>query len=411
MKPLALLAALLGAFSVSASASSWMQYDQSNSPLPSNSVTATLNDGAITWVGTFDGLAMFNGMDWTIYQSETSILPDDHIHDIYKDTQGNTWVVSGTGLLKINVNGWEVIDFSNSPTPTAQLRCVTTDSQNNLWIGTWGYGVLRFDGNNWAAFDYTNSTLPSNGIFDIKADENDHIWVGTYNGGVSKYDGQTWTTYDTDNSDLPHDNVRNITFDSNGVIWFGTDDGLARKTAVNHWDVFTYQELGHSIHTIHAGLQAAAGHLYFATDGGLLEFDGSSYMVYSAQNSNLPNNNLRSISRDHHGNLWIGTGNNGVVVFSEQGSLSVADDDHTAEYFRPYPNPTEGSVILDLTEDLNNDFEVLIHNNVGQLIFRKAMTGYHSGIVELSLADLPNGMYTITVLSDDKFDTDRILKI
>jgi ligand-binding sensor domain-containing protein len=125
MKPLALLAALLGAFSVSANANSWMQYDQSNSPLPSNSVTATLNDGAITWVGTFDGLAMFNGMDWTIYQSETSILPDDHIHDIYKDTQGNTWVVSGTGLLKINVNGWEVIDLANSPTPTAQLRSIT----------------------------------------------------------------------------------------------------------------------------------------------------------------------------------------------------------------------------------------------------------------------------------------------
>jgi streptogramin lyase len=411
MKSLAFLTALFSAFSVSSYASSWMQYDQTNSPLPSNAVSATLNDGAITWVGTDNGLAMFNGTDWTIYQSETSLLPDDHVHDIYKDTQGNTWVATSMGLLKINLNGWEVINLSNSPIPSDQFRTVTTDQYNNLWIGTWGNGVLRFDGNSWTEYNTQNSMLPSNGVFDIEADNAGNMWIGTYNGGVTKFDGQNWTVWNTDNSDLPHNNVRNITFDNNGVIWFGTDDGLARKTAVNHWDVFTYLELGHSIHTIHEGIQVASGHLYFATDGGLLEFDGSNYQVFSAQNSNLPNNNLRSVSQDHHGNLWIGTGNNGVVVFSEDGSLSIADNTGAVEYFRPYPNPTNGSLILDLSDELKDDFEVLVHNNFGQLILRKRMVNYSTKILDLNLSDLPSGAYTVTVLSNQKFDTDRILKI
>ena len=92
MKSIAFLTALLSAFSVSANAISWMQYDQTNSPLPSNSVTATLNDGEVTWVGTNNGLAMFNGLNWTIYKSETSQLPDDHVYDIYKDNQENNCV-------------------------------------------------------------------------------------------------------------------------------------------------------------------------------------------------------------------------------------------------------------------------------------------------------------------------------
>ena len=89
-----------------------------------------------------------------------------------------------------------------------------------------------------------------------------NVWVGTYNGGVSKFDGQNWTTYSTSNSELPHDNVRDITIDENGIVWFGTDDGIARKTA-NHWDVFTYLELGHSVHAVYQGIKGSLRPYFF----------------------------------------------------------------------------------------------------------------------------------------------------
>lgn len=410
MKTLAILTSLFGAFSLSASASSWMQYDQSNSPLPSNAVTATLNDGSITWVGTDEGLAMFNGSDWTIYQAESSTLPGDHIQDIYKDANGNTWVATNNGILKISLNGWEVFDMNNAPIPTDQFRSVTADVQQNLWFGTWGYGLLKYDGANWTVFDDQNSGLPSNGIFDIAFDDSENLWIGTYNGGVTKFDGQNWTTYTTSNSELPHNNVRSVTVGQNGVIWFGTDDGLARKTAVNHWDVFTYLELGHSVHTVHAGIQVEPGHLFFATDGGLLEFEGSTYRTFTAQNSDLPSNNLRCLSSDAEGNLWIGTGNNGVALFSEQDLLSV-DRKEQVNYFTPFPNPTTGSITLDLKKDLGNSFEFIVHNNIGQTVFRKQLANYSSGILTLDLNELPNGALSITLVSDRKSDTKRVIKL
>ena len=410
MKSIAFLTALLSAFSVSANATSWMQYDQSNSPLPSNSVTATLNDGEVTWVGTNDGLAMFDGLNWTIYKSETSQLPDDHVYNIYKDNQENTWVSTNMGLLKISMSGWEVVNMANSEIPTTQIRSILSAQQNNLWIGTWGSGLLKYDGATWTVYNDQNSQLSSNGIFDVELDETGNVWVGTYNGGVSKFDGQNWTTYSTSNSELPHDNVRDITIDENGIVWFGTDDGIARKTAGNHWDVFTYLELGHSVHAVYQGIKVASGHIYFATDGGLVEFDGSTIEIFTAQNSDLPSNNLRSISEDSNQNLWLGTGNNGVAIFSEQDLLSVSNE-NKPDFFIPFPSPTSGSLTLDLQENLGQEFEVLVHNSIGQMVYRTGINQYSSGNYDLDLSDLPDGALSITIVSDRFSDTKRVLKL
>ncbi|MCB9187411.1 MAG: T9SS type A sorting domain-containing protein [Flavobacteriales bacterium] len=410
MKALAILTSLFGAFSLSASASSWMHYDQSNSPLPSNSVTATLNDGAISWVGTDEGLVRFNGTDWEVYTSETSQLPNNHVQDIHKDNQGNTWIATYSGVLKINLNSWEVIDMSNSPIQSNQIRSIATAANNTVWFGTWGNGLISFDGQSWELFDTQNSDIPSNGIFEVSVDNDQNIWVGTFNGGVSKFDGQTWTTYNTSNSELPNNNVRDITIDHSGIVWFGTDDGLARKTPSGHWDVFTSQELGHAIHTVHDGIQVGDGHLYFATDGGLVEFESFNYTVYTLQNSSLQTNNLRCISQDHMGNLWIGTGNNGVTIFSPESTLSV-DEDLPTNFFEPYPNPTTENTILDLNSDLGEDFEVMIHNSMGQMVYRNKVKNFSSRIYPIELDDFPPGYFSVSIISNGNVDTKRVLRL
>ncbi len=387
-----------------------MHYNQSNSPIPSNTVTAVLNDGGTTWVGTDEGLARFNGTDWEIYTSEISLLPDDHVQDIYKDNQGNTWVSTYNGILKINLNGWEVIDMSNSPIQSDQIRSISVAADNTVWFGTWGYGLIAFDGQNWTLYNTENSNIPSNGIFEVTVDDVDNIWVGTFQGGVSKFDGNTWETYNSSNSELPNNNVRDITFSQSGIVWFGTDDGLARMTSEGVWDVFTYLELGHSVHTIHDGVKVSNGEVYFATDGGLIKFESFTYTFYTFQNSSLPSNNLRCISLDLNGNLWIGTGNNGLTTFSPEGTLSV-NDRQQLDYFQPYPNPTTENTFLNLDANLGDDFEVIIHNNLGQLIYRNQMKNNANRIYPIELGDFPAGYFSVSIISDGNVDTKKVLKL
>lgn len=411
MRTVTFLTTVLAAFSLTANANSWMHYDDTNSPLPSNTVNITFNDGAITWIGTDNGLVRYNGSDWTVYQSESSDLPDDNVHDIHKDDFGNMWIATDKGVLKISNNGWEVFNESNSDIPSDLVRAISSDSHGNLWIGTWGNGIAKFDGSNWATYDTENSELPSNGIFTLEMNENDQLWIGSFNGGATMFNGQTWTVYNTSNSGLPHNHVRSITFDYNNIIWFGTDDGIARRAWSGHWDVFTYLELGHSVHTIYAGFQTEPGHLFFSTDGGLVEFNGSGHNVYSAQNSNLPSNNLRSVSEDHSGNLWLGTGSSGLAVFSLEGTLSITDQPQTKNLFTPYPNPTTQGVILNLSSGIHSDFDVLVHNTAGQLVMQERMNGFGASTYNIDLSKMQPGALMISVISDRFIDTQQVLKL
>ncbi|MBA7552848.1 hypothetical protein ES705_45424 [subsurface metagenome] len=56
-----------------------------------------------------------------------------------------------------------------------------------------------------------------------------------------------------------------------------------------------------------------SGILWFATNYGLVNFDGTNWGYYTMQSNGLPDNNLKAIEFDDNGNVWIGT-NRGLSV-------------------------------------------------------------------------------------------------
>jgi hypothetical protein len=65
---------------------------------------------------------------------------------------------------------------------------------------------------------------------------------------------------------------------------------------------------------------------------------------------------------------------------------------------------------LDLSETVGSNFEILVHNSLGQMVYRENLKNYSSGTYQLNLEDLPPGALSITILSDRKTDTKRVLK-
>lgn len=396
--------------STSAFASNWMHYDQSNSPLPANHVTSVLSDEDGTWVGTDDGLAFFDGVDWEVYDSETSELPDNYIRDIHKDNSGITWIATDGGLLKVDANGWESLTMSNSNIPSNNIRSVTTDSEGNIWIGTWGQGIAFKDGNNWTVYDTNNSDLPSNGVFTVELDELGVVWVGMFNGGVSKFNGITWETFNTSNSDLPHNHVRTISFDQNHIAWFGTEDGIAKKTPGDQWNIYKAETIGYSFHTVYKGIVESPGVVYFGTDGGILQFVNSTFSMVTSQNSNLPSNNIRSMALDGDGNVWVGSGNDGLSIYSAQGTLNVKQPLKGGE-FPVYPNPSVGEITFHLPSKNTKNTDIVVFNGIGQAVIQKQLV--NSGIVQqtLDVSSLPLGTYFLSVRSSDGMAQSRFQKL
>ena len=396
--------------SANTNASSWMHYDDDNSPLPSNTVNAVFCDEDGTWIGTDNGLAHFNGSTWQIYDSETSELPDNNVRDIHKDIAGNIWVATDEGILKITETDWEIMNSSNSGLPSNNVRTVSTDSEGNLWVGTWGNGIARLVGNQWTHYTTVNSDLPSDGIFTVEVDYLGHVWVGSFNGGVSKFDGQTWITYNTDNSELPHNHVRTIVFDHSNIMWFGTDDGLARKTPGGHWDIHDLETIGFTFHTVFDGVLESPGKVYFATDGGILQFNQSNFNMITAQNSSLISDHIRAIDQGPNGNLWLGTGSAGISIYLPNGNVGVKEPLKGADIVTVYPNPTVNEISFLLPNKGPVISEVLITNVTGQAVMQKAISSSGAGPIRLDVRELTQGAYQLTVVSPEGIAYSKFLK-
>jgi ligand-binding sensor domain-containing protein len=87
---------------------------------------------------------------------------------------------------------------------------------------------------------------------------------------------------------------------------------IARKTPSGEWDIYQGENIGYSFHTIREGIVESPGVVFFATDGGILRFVNSAFSIITSQNSNIPSNNLRSMGLDAEGNMWGGSGTDGI---------------------------------------------------------------------------------------------------
>ncbi len=68
------------------------------------------------------------------------------------------------------------------------------------------------------------------------------------------------------------------------------------------------------------------GHLWIATEMGLLEFDGDRLRRYTRRNG-LAEDSLWSVLRDREGNLWAGTGSSGTMRISRTGFTTFDESD------------------------------------------------------------------------------------
>ncbi|MGE5352776.1 MAG: two-component regulator propeller domain-containing protein, partial [Acidobacteriota bacterium] len=261
--------------------SMWSVYNNSNSPLPGNSITALYADKKDNiWTGlgrpypeskdSSYGLAKFDGKNWTGYNAANSGLPSNYVTAITGDLFGSIWV--GTfdkSYARFDGTNWQTFNSSNSSLPAINITSVVTDPKGNKWF-TSENGLTELEGNSWKLYDKSNSGLPDNFVNAVAFDSSGNKWIGTKSGLV-KYDSNSWSVYDTSTSDLPWDFIWSVAVDHKGTIWLGSS---------------VFQPSSYSA-------------------GGLVRFDGMNWKVFSTANSILPSNVVNIIKIDSYGNKWF----------------------------------------------------------------------------------------------------------
>lgn len=287
------------------------------------------------------------------------------------------------------------------------VTCALEDSRGFLWFAT-SEGLNRWDGFQFKTFrndPLNNHSLPGNFILYLEEDAAGNLWIGTNQDGLSKYDLSREQFYNYahvpgDEHSIPGSVVRSVYSDSKANVWIGTNYGLAKYLPgqdqfkhysfpmngalhspdiraifqVNEWEMYIQTNLGlfsmdlsseemSFIH--HRWPEALSGllgqndpllidsqeNLWIGSRSGLHKYNThtkelSVYLYHENDPASVSSQRFSKIFEDSHGNIWIGTENNGINLYNrEEDNFTVLKSNQLQE------NSLSNNIITDIYED------------------------------------------------------------
>jgi signal transduction histidine kinase/ligand-binding sensor domain-containing protein/DNA-binding response OmpR family regulator len=251
--------------------------------ITSNNVKAILTDGDNVYIGTHGGglshLQRKTGKI-TIYTTANSELCGNNIYALSKTPDGNIWIGTLDGLMIFNPDNHTFTQFfqdkAQQKLSAKQIYALSLDSRNRLWIGT-DNGVFCYSFNG-KKLDHFSSSGKQGDLSDahincIYEDNKKRIWIGTRS-GLNLFDenSRKFTAYHTEDG-LPNNTVFGILQDSFGRLWISTNKGLT--CFISETEKFrTYQLID--------GIQSDQfnNYAYCKTASGVMFFGGINGITY-----------------------------------------------------------------------------------------------------------------------------------
>ncbi|MEO6295665.1 MAG: two-component regulator propeller domain-containing protein [Dokdonella sp.] len=247
-------------------------------------------------------------------------LPSSVAYKTVQDRDGFVWIGTQDGLARYD--GIDFLTFRHDPTNPGSLAsndvsAVLIDREGRLWCGGEASGLNRLEDDgktfkHWMHRPNDLVTLGSNDLFSLAQDASGAIWVGTYLGGLNRLEPDgSFLHVDHDAEDpasLRSSTVYGLSADARGRLWIGTDEGLDVREAdgrIVHVDVplFT-QRPGPSV--VLSFLQESDGSMLVGTRKGLFRIDAD--LRYQEEiAASTPALTVSSLARDpSDGSLWLG---------------------------------------------------------------------------------------------------------
>lgn len=306
--------------------------------LPQNSVTTILQtrDGYL-WLGTFGGLARFDGIKFTVFDPNNSPgLQGNRILSLFEDRAGNLWIGTAHNGLSRYAQGrfttWTIKDGL----PDDQVKGITEDQDGALWLMT-RRGLARYADGKFSV-PLKEDMSQGDSIWLLRATRDGSIWMTTRSGLV-RYRNGAFTTYES-SEDRPLVPALDLQETSDGSFWVASHRGLFRfrdeRFTTFATYKFKYQSSVPAYHEPQDNLvyfifEDQEGKTCFLTPHGISRFDGEKIVsfrkVSGLKNIFRDEEWVRSFIRDREGNLWVGNIGLGLHRYKEAPIVSYAAED------------------------------------------------------------------------------------
>lgn len=309
--------------------------------LPGDNVRSICIDHAKNiWVGTNLGLGLldpFTGK-FKVFKhiaNNPASLAGDNIHQIIEMNDRTLWIASdigGISVLDLNLYKnplTEELKFSqitkeNSGLSSNNNRRIIQDSFGNIWIANYSMGIdfIAKSAASINTLQYMGKALEE--VTGLYCDHQGNLWIGQDN-LMSLYQNgklmQTWnfSSYLSNSSS----SIYVFEEDKKGNIWCGTSDNGVLKFNP-HTHSFTRISYAQNL-DVHALYENAQGKMWVGTEAGIFSVENDKINKEQELNRQMGKNPtiIYSIKEDNYGQIWIGTLDRGVFVFSKQMKLIV----------------------------------------------------------------------------------------
>lgn len=309
-------------------------FDSKNVPQMRNPFISALcetPDGSL-WIGTVNaGLIRRSGQDFKLYTSQDGLV-DDSIRALFAGQDGSVWIGTTNGISRFKNEHFETITASNELASTV-VRGFCHDREWNLVIAT-DNGLNQWRNGQISAYpiERTEPDRPRRLSRAVYKDNAENLWVGSSTGlSCLQSDGQL-LHYDRFQEGLPDSFVTSLCEGAGGTLWVGTYDGLGRLMGNRFTTEIT--SAGEAYGQVNALLTDREGNVWVATKDGLWQLRPKPFQTYTKQHG-LPNNNVTSVRETSDGSIWFGTWGGGFVRW-ERGANIMASYDAVHAGHRSY---------------------------------------------------------------------------
>jgi ligand-binding sensor domain-containing protein/signal transduction histidine kinase len=292
-----------GSFSISVSAAPnyFVRIWQSENGLPQNAVTSVLQtrDGYI-WVGTYSGLARFDGVRFTTYDNNnTPEMHGSRITSLFEASDGTLWIGHERGEVTRYRNGRFLTNAVNFNWSGRKINAITSDQSGDIWLVDSTGLLLRLkDG-----LELSPESGIAHGLVNVASDSSGKTWIAR-DGKLSALQGARLTPLEL-GIQTNENFIQGICPGEDHQLWV-TVNGVVGK-----WDGQKFagsKQAPWGFNPLTAMIETRTGVLVAGTqDNGLYIVLQDGEAMHFTRTNGLPSDWIESIFEDREGDLWVGS--------------------------------------------------------------------------------------------------------
>jgi signal transduction histidine kinase/ligand-binding sensor domain-containing protein len=263
----------------------------------------------------------------------------NRVNALFEDRHGRIWAGTDAGVLRLDRDTEPHAAGGTSSDASAQFKPIPLDyhaplataggagvhsiaegPDGTLWFGM-GWGLYRYSPDGRRAHFTIQPTIRGDNTYDLLFDHDGRLWLGHQTGLIILQPPND--TAGTRSGPVPSRPLISQQHQHQPALPFDTPMQLPTREGEHAW-------YGVSIRGFTPGVTAFAtfpdGHIWFGSSGGLVEFDGQRFRLYTTAEG-LSDQVVTSLAADEDDNLWVATMAGGAMKLTRRGFRSYDDRD------------------------------------------------------------------------------------